>query len=151
MPRRSPAPKAPAGKPPSQRQLRVGELIRHKIAELLVRGDIHDDVIASHVITIPEVRLSADMRLATVYVMPLGGQDIKPVIAALERHKKYIRGEVAHTVNLKYAPELRFREDVSFDIATRIDRLLDSPKVRQDTGASTGTRRKRSDGDAAED
>lgn len=112
--------------------LRVGELIRHKIAEMLVRSEIHDDVLASHVITIPEVRLSPDLKLATVYVMPLGGDDIKPVIDALNRNKKFIRAEVAHTLNLRYAPDLRFREDETFEEATRIDRLLDSPKVRQD-------------------
>lgn len=122
---------APA-KGPSQRMLRVGELIRHKVSEMLIRGDIHDDVIATHTITIPEVRLSPDLKLATVYVMPLGGKDVKPVIAALERNKKFIRAEVAHTLNLRYAPDLRFREDETFEEATRIDRLLDSPKVRQD-------------------
>lgn len=122
-----------AGKSPSQRMLRVGELIRHKLSEMLVRGDIHDDVIAGHSITIPEVRLSPDLKLATVYVMPLGGADMKPVIEALTRNKKYIRAEVAHTLDLKYAPDLRFREDETFEEATRIDRLLDSPKVKQDT------------------
>lgn len=119
-------------KAPSQRMLRVGELIRHKIAEMLSRGDIHDDVLASHVVTIPEVRLSPDLKLATVYVMPLGGSDVKPVIEALTRNKKYIRAEVAHTLNLRYAPDLRFREDETFEEATRIDRLLDSEKVRRD-------------------
>ncbi len=117
---------------PSQRMLRIGELIRHKIAEMLIRGDIHDDVIAGQSITIPEVRISPDMKIATVYVMPLGGKDIKPVIDALTRHKKYIRTQVAQTLNLRYAPDLRFREDETFEEATRIDRLLDSPKVRQD-------------------
>lgn len=121
-----------SAKGPSQRMLRVGELIRHKVAEMLVRGDIHDDVIASHSITIPEVRLSPDLKLATVYVMPLGGKDIRPVIEALNRNKKYIRAEVAHTLDLRYAPDLRFREDETFEEATRIDRLLDSPKVKQD-------------------
>ena len=121
-----------SAKVPSQRMLRVGELIRHKIAELLVRGDIHDDVIAGHTITIPEVRLSPDLKLATVYVMPLGGKDVKPVIAALEKNKKFIRAEVAHALNLKYAPDLRFREDETFEEATRIDRLLDSERVRRD-------------------
>ena len=119
-------------KGPSQRMLRVGELIRHKIAEMLTRGDIHDDVIAGHSITIPEVRISPDMKLATVYVMPLGGSNVKPVIEALMRHRKYIRTAVAHTLNLRYAPDLRFREDETFEEATRIDRLLDSPHVRQD-------------------
>ncbi|MGQ0457374.1 MAG: 30S ribosome-binding factor RbfA [Hyphomicrobium sp.] len=112
--------------------LRVGELIRHRIAELLTRGDIHDDVIASHVVTIPEVRISPDLKIATVYVMPLGGADVKPVIDALTRNRKFIRAEVAEALNLRYAPDLRFREDETFEEATRIDRLLDSPKVRQD-------------------
>lgn len=124
--------KTSSAKAPTQRMLRIGELIRHRIAELLVRGDIHDDVIASHSITIPEVRISHDMKLATIYVMPLGGEDMKPVIDALERNKKYIRAQVAQTLNLRYAPDLRFREDQTFEEATRIDRLLDSPHVRQD-------------------
>jgi ribosome-binding factor A len=124
--------KSVSAKAPSQRMLRIGELIRHKLAEMLSRGDIHDDVLASHVITIPEVRLSPDLKLATVYVMPLGGDDLKPVIEALTRNKKYIRAEVAHTLNLRYAPDLRFREDETFEEATRIDRLLDSEKVRRD-------------------
>ena len=112
--------------------LRVGELVRHKLAEMLARGDIHDDVLAGAVVTIPEVRMSPDLKLATVYVMPLGGRDVGPVIEALKRNQRYIRGEVAHAVNLKFAPELRFREDESFEEATRIDRLLDSEKVRRD-------------------
>jgi ribosome-binding factor A len=117
---------------PSQRMLRVGELIRHRIAELLARGEVHDDVLASHVITIPEVRLSPDLKLATVYVMPLGGNDVKPVVEALTRNKKYLRAAVAETLNLRYAPDLRFKEDKTFEEVTRIGRLLDSPKVRQD-------------------
>lgn len=119
-------------KAPSQRMLRIGELVRHKLAEMLSRGEIHDDVLASHVVTIPEVRLTPDLKLATVYVMPLGGSDVKPVIEALTRNKKYIRAEVAHTLNLRYAPDLRFREDETFEEATRIDRLLDSERVRRD-------------------
>jgi ribosome-binding factor A len=114
--------------------LRVGELIRHKISELLARGDVQDDVLAAHVITIPEVRLSPDLKLATVYVMPLGGKDISPVIEALTRNKKFIRAEVARALNLRYAPDLRFREDETFEESTRIDRLLDSERVRRDTG-----------------
>ena len=126
--------KTSSAKAPTQRMLRIGELIRHRIAQLLVRGDIHDDLIASHSITIPEVRISHDMKLATIYVMPLGGDDMKPVIDALERNKKYIRAQVAQTLNLRYAPDLRFREDQTFEEATRIDRLLDSAHVRQDIG-----------------
>src|SRR5262245_66054289 len=117
---------------PSQRQLRVGELIRHALAEMLSRGEIYDPILANHVVTIPEVRLSPDLRLATVYVMPLGGKDVKPVLAALERHKKYIRGEIAHEVNLKFAPDIRFMADETFDEAARIDEILRSPKVAQD-------------------
>jgi ribosome-binding factor A len=119
---------------PTQRQLRVAELIRHKLAEMLARGEIHDDVLAGHLVTIPEVRVTSDLRLATAYVMPLGGVDVAPVIAALEHNKRFIRGEVARAVNLKFAPDIRFRFDETFDEASRIDRLLDSPKVRQDTG-----------------
>jgi len=117
---------------PSQRQLRVGELIRHALAEMLSRGEIYDDVLASHVVTIPEVRMSPDLRLATVYVMPLGGKDIEPVLTALDRHKKYIRGEIAHEVNLKFAPDIRFMADETFDEADRINRLLSSERVRKD-------------------
>jgi ribosome-binding factor A len=101
---------------------------------MLSRGEIHDEVLAKHVVSIPEVRMSPDLKLATVYVMPLGGEDVKPVLDALERHKRYIRGEVAHAVNMKYAPDLRFRFDDTFDEGARIDALLSSPKVRQDTG-----------------
>jgi ribosome-binding factor A len=116
----------------SQRQLRVGELVRHAVAELLTRGDIHDDVIESHMITVPEVRMTADMRLATIYIMPLGGKDGRAVLDALERNKKFLRGEIAHRVNLKFAPDLRFRLDERFDEAERIDKLLRSPAVSRD-------------------
>ena len=123
----------PAG--PSQRQQRVAELVRHALAEVLARGDIQDDVLTAHVITIPEVRMSPDLRLATAYVMPLGGQDEREVLAALDRNRKVLRQEVAHRVNLKFAPDLRFRRDETFDEASRIDALLRSEKVRRDTGS----------------
>jgi ribosome-binding factor A len=119
-------------KGPSQRALRAGELIRHAIAEILSRGDVHDPVIETHLITIPEVRLSPDLRLATIYVMPLGGQDATAVLAALERNKRYLRGEIAHRVNLKFAPDVRFHLDERFGEAERIERLLRSPQVRRD-------------------
>lgn len=119
-------------KGPSQRMLRVAELIRHKLAEMLTRGDIHDDVLASYVVTVPEVRMSPDLKLATVYVMPLGGEGRKEVLAALDRNKRYIRAEVAHTLNLKFAPDIRFRFDDTFDEVNRIDALLHSDKVRRD-------------------
>jgi ribosome-binding factor A len=121
-------------KGPSQRMLRVGELVRHKMAEMLARGEIHDPVLSGYVITIPEVRMAPDLKLATIYVMPLGGKDIAKILAALERNKRFIRGEIAHTLALKFAPDVRFREDESFAEATRIDQLLDSPKVKQDLG-----------------
>jgi ribosome-binding factor A len=122
---------------PSQRMLRVAELIRHKLAEMLARGDVHDEVLGGSVITVPEVRLSPDLKLATVYIMPLGGKDTKAVLAALERNKKYIRSAIANTVNLKYAPDLRFRTDETFDEAERISRIMNSPKVRQDLDAGS--------------
>lgn len=124
--------KTQQGKGPSQRQLRVGELVRHKLAELLARGDIHDDVLASHVVTISEVRMSPDLKLATAYVMPLGGKDTKTVIEALTRNSRFIRGEVAHTLDLRSAPDVRFREDETFEEVRRIDQLLHSERVRRD-------------------
>ena len=117
---------------PSQRQQRVAELVRHALSEVLSRGDIQDPVLTSHVVTVPEVRMSPDLKLATAYVMPLGGQDERAVVEALERHKKVLRQEVARRVNLKFAPELRFRRDETFDEAARIDRLLRSEKVQRD-------------------
>jgi ribosome-binding factor A len=116
----------------SQRQLRVGELVRHELADMLSRGDIHDPVIEAHMITVPEVRMSPDLRLATIYVMPLGGRDAKDVVAALERNKRYVRGEIARRVNLKFAPEIRFRVDERFDEAERIEKLLRTPVVQRD-------------------
>ena len=116
----------------SPRQLRVGELIRHALADMLSRGDIHDPVIEAHMITVPEVRMSPDLRLATIYVMPLGGRDEEDVLAALDRNKRFLRGEIAHRVNLKFAPEIRFRIDERFDEAERIEKLLRTPKVQRD-------------------
>src|SRR5436309_11072959 len=116
----------------SQRQLRVGELVRHALADMLARGEVHDPVLEGHLITVPEVRMTPDLRLATVYVMPLGGRDQGEVLAALERSKRFLRGEIAHRVNLKFAPELRFRIDERFDEAERIERLLRTPEVQRD-------------------
>ncbi|MCK1650856.1 30S ribosome-binding factor RbfA [Bradyrhizobium sp. 149] len=120
---------APGG---SQRQLRVGEQVRHAIAEILAQGSVHDADFEGHIITVPEVRMSPDLKLATVYVMPLGGRDTEVVIAALERNKKFLRGEVARRVNLKFAPDLRFRVDERFDEAERIEKLLRTPAVQKD-------------------
>src|SRR5438876_10212091 len=120
---------------PSQRQLRVGELIRHALAEMLSRGDIHDPVIEGHMITVPEVAMTADLRLATIYVMPLGGRDAKPVLEALERNKKFLPGEIARRINLKLAPDIRFRFDERFDEAERIEKILRTPEGRRDLGS----------------
>jgi ribosome-binding factor A len=116
----------------SQRQLRVGELVRHAMADMLTRGEVHDPVIEGHLITVPEVRMSADLRLATIYVMPMGGRDAEQVVAAFERHKKFLRAEIAHRVNLKFAPDIRYRIDERFAEAERIDKLLRSPAVKRD-------------------
>jgi ribosome-binding factor A len=116
----------------SQRQLRVGELVRHAMADMLTRGEVHDAVIEGHLITVPEVRMSADLRLATIYVMPMGGRDADEVVAAFERHKKFLRAEIAHRINLKFAPDIRFRIDERFAEAERIDKLLHSPEVARD-------------------
>ena len=117
---------------PSQRQQRVAELVRHALAEVLGRGDIQDPVLNQHVVTIPEVRMSPDLKLATAFVMPLGGRDERPVLEALNRNRKALRAEVAHRVNLKFAPDLRFLRDETFDEASRIDALLRSDRVQRD-------------------
>ena len=124
--------KRETGHMPSQRALRAGELVRHALAELLTRGDVHDPVLAGHLITVPEVRMSDDLRLATIYVMPLGGRDADKVLAALDRNKRFLRGEIAHCINLKFAPELRFRLDERFEEAERIEKLLRTPQVARD-------------------
>ena len=119
-------------KSPSQRQLRVGELVRHALSNALARGETRDPALDGVVITVPEVRMSPDLKIATVYVMPLGGGDREGLVKALARDAKLLRREIAGRVSLKYMPELRFRMDETFDEAARIDRLLDSDTVRRD-------------------
>jgi len=99
---------------------------------MLTRGEVHDPVLEGHMITVPEVRMTADLRLATIYVMPLGGRDAEKVVAALERNKRFLRGEIAHHVNLKFAPEIRFQLDERFEETERIEKLLRTPAVRRD-------------------
>ena len=123
---------------PSQRALRVGELIRHALSDMLTRGAVHDPVLEGHLITVPEVRMSPDLRMATIYVMPLGGRDLKEVIEALERNKRYLRGEIAHHVNLKFAPDIRFHVDERFAEAERIEKLLRTPAVQRDLKREEG-------------
>jgi len=117
---------------PSQRQLRVGELVRHALADMLTRAAVHDPVIQNHLITVPEVRMTADLQLATIYVVPLGGRDADAVLAALERNKRFLRREIARRINLKFAPDIRFRIDERFDEADRIEKLLRTPAVQRD-------------------
>ena len=119
-------------KAPSQRQLKVGETIRHALAEIFSRGDVTDEVIARHSLTVPEVRMSPDLKLATCFVMPLGGGEAEEVVAHLEKHKRFLRGEVARRISLKFMPELRFKVDTSFEASARIDELLASPQVARD-------------------
>lgn len=116
----------------SQRMLRVAELVKHAVSELLARGDVTDPDLAGKVVTVPEVRMSPDLKLATIFVMPLGGGDTQKVVDALDRNKKFLRGEIAHRINMKFAPDIRFRLDTSFERGAKIDAILDSPKVKQD-------------------
>jgi ribosome-binding factor A len=124
------------GGEPSQRMLRVAELIRHTMAELLVRSPMGDPVLESQVITIPEVRMSPDLMLATIFVMPLGGTRIADVLAALDRRKKVLRGEIARRIDLRFAPDIRFKADPSFDYGAKIDALLELPEVKRDLSNS---------------
>ena len=118
----------------SVRLLRVGEQVRHILSEVLMRGDVHDDVLARHSVSVTEVRMSPDLRHATVFVKPLLGSDEKDVLEALKRNARFLRGEVAKRVNLKFSAQLKFLADESFDEASHIDALLRSPKVARDLG-----------------
>jgi ribosome-binding factor A len=119
----------------SVRLLRVGEQVRHALSDILMRGDVHDEVLASHSVSITEVRMSPDLRHATVFVKPLLGGDEAAVLDALRRNVRYLRGEVSRRVNTKYAAALKFLPDESFDEGSHIDRLLRSPKVAADLQA----------------
>ena len=112
----------------SQRQLRVGEMVRHAVAETLMRDEVQDMDYDMRLITVPEVRMSPDLKHATVYVMPLGGRDEKGALKALERNRRFLRGVLAKKVKMKFLPELRFRIDESFAQGEKIDRLLEQIK-----------------------
>ena len=116
----------------SVRLLRVGEQVRHILSEILMRGDVHDDVLASHLVSVTEVRMSPDLKHATVFVKPLLGADEEKVIKALRTNTAYFQSEVAKRVNLKYAARLKFLPDESFDEGARIDALLRTPSVVRD-------------------
>ena len=117
---------------PSQRMLRVGELVRHALAAMFARGEIEDDALRGSVITVPEVRMTPDLKIANAYIMPLGGLHAEEIVAALNRHRKFVRGRVAPQINMKFAPEVRFYVDDTFEEAGRIDELLRSDRVKRD-------------------
>ncbi|MBB3262945.1 ribosome-binding factor A [Azospirillum sp. OGB3] len=123
-----------AGKPPSQRQLRIGEEIRHALADLFRRGDFHDPELADLNVTVTEVRISPDLRNATAFVTPLGGGAMDETLTALRRAAPFLRGQIARAINLRHAPTLSFEADTSFDYAGRIDAILHSPAVARDVG-----------------
>ncbi|MFZ1680323.1 MAG: 30S ribosome-binding factor RbfA [Rhizobiaceae bacterium] len=127
------------GKGPSQRQLRVGEQVRHALSQILQRGDIRDDIIENHVISVSEVRMSPDLKLATAFVTPLGARDEAEVVEALNRHARFIRGRLSPALRqMRYMPEVRFRPDTSYDNYRRIDELLHSPEVARDLDHDEG-------------
>ena len=122
-----------SSKGPSQRQLRVGEMVRHALTQVLQRGEIQDPVLEKTLITISEVSMSPDLKIATCYIAPMGGSDAKLIIKALAQNSKFIRGRLSpHLNQMKYMPDFRFREDTSFDNFSKIDALLHSEKVKQD-------------------
>jgi ribosome-binding factor A len=115
--------------------LRVGELVRHALAEVFARGEIVDPLLEGKVITVPEVRMAHDLKLASAYIMPLGGEGAAEIVEALNRHHKFIRGRIAPALGLKFAPDLRFFVDETFDEYGRIDALLRSDRVQRDLAA----------------
>jgi len=117
---------------PTQRMLRVGELVRHALAQVFARGEIVDPLLEGRVITVPEVRMAHDLKLASAYIMPLGGEGAAEIVEALNRHHKFIRGRIAPALGLKFAPDLRFFVDETFDEYGRIDALLRSDRVQRD-------------------
>src|ERR1700742_579137 len=123
---------------PSQRQLRVGEALRHALAQVLRDNEIRDPELGGVSVTITQVKPSPDMRYATVYCEPLGGHNAKEIVAALNRHKGFLRGEMGHLITMKFTPELRFVEDESFAEAEKIETILKSERVSRDLAAEDG-------------
>jgi ribosome-binding factor A len=117
----------------SQRQLRIGEQVRHALSEVLQRGEVRDDLLQAAVLSVSEVRMSPDLKIATAFVSPIGAADDEAVVEALNRHARFIRGRLSPALRqMKYMPEVRFRLDTSFENFARIDRLLKSPEVARD-------------------
>jgi ribosome-binding factor A len=125
-----------AGQPEQQsvRVLKVGERVRHILSELLARGEVHDETLGAHSVSVTEVRMTPDLRQAAAYVKPLLGEDEAVVLKALQRNTAFFQREVAQRLGLKFAPKLQFRSDESFDVADKIDRLLSNPRVARDLG-----------------
>ena len=117
---------------PTQRMLRVGELVRHALANVFSRGDVEDEVLAGAVITVPEVRMTHDLKIANAYIMPLGGERAAEIVEALNRHRKFVRGRISPELGLKFAPEVKFFVDTTFDEFGRIDALLRTDRVQRD-------------------
>lgn len=122
---------------PSLRQLRVGEELRHALVQVLSHCHFSDPQLAEANITVTEVKVSPDLRNATVFVMPLGGEDLQVTVAALNRAAGFLRGQLGHEINLRYTPRLGFAADQSFDRATRVENLLAAPRVRRDLAATS--------------
>jgi ribosome-binding factor A len=117
---------------PSQRQLRAGELVRHALVEVLREEDISDEALEGVSVTVTEVRMSPDLKHATCFVEPLGGGHAAEVVAALNRHSRFLRGRLGRHIELKFTPDLKFLHDESFDEAARMDRLFQDPRVQRD-------------------
>lgn len=130
---------------PSQRMLRVGELVRHALSAVFSRGEIEDPLLEGKVITVPEVRMTPDLKLANAYIMPLGGQGADEVVAALNRHHKFIRGRIAPELDLKFAPDLKFYVDNTFEEFGKIDAILRSERVQRDLAHDSDEDEKGSD------
>jgi ribosome-binding factor A len=130
--KRTPQTKRAQAKGPSQRQLRAGELTRHALVEIIAEANLTDPALLGVSVTITEVRMGPDLRHATVFVEPLGGDHASEVVGALNRHARFLRGRLGRQIDMKFTPELRFLHDESFDEAQRMNRLFDDPKVRQD-------------------
>jgi ribosome-binding factor A len=130
MPRKIKPRRPTAG--PSQRQLRAGELVRHALVEILREEDLQDAALAGVSVTVTEVRVSPDLKHAICFVEPLGGAHAVEVVAGLNRVSKFLRGRLGHTIDLRFTPALKFVHDESFDVATKMNRLLDDPRVRRD-------------------
>jgi ribosome-binding factor A len=123
-----------SGRPPSQRQLRVGELLRHALSEIIGRGDIRDPDLKDAAITVLEVSVSPDLRHAVAYVMPLGGRRKEEILQALKRSRRFVRGQLARDIKLKFVPDVDFRLDTTFDYSDSVQRLLHDPRVARDLG-----------------